>query len=270
MNNTSGEAFGKKVYEGSAGVRPQLLADLSGDKLFARRFDLFAAESSSELANACRRVECEVFDEFFGNNAGYMAAQYGPYEDHSTFIGLLDTRQKQIAGCIRVWGGEKPEHFKGIHDVNQQYDEAHFTTDEAIGEFHPGFDSTRALEVGTLAVAKAYRGEKLGSFGIQLPIKVSTALYHAIYKYSQARGIEHWFGMIDTKPLSLVRANGFSFVPFAGLPAKPYMDSPDTQPAYLRLSEIAPDTRRIGLRQHLVICKGLGITATCRFRGSLR
>jgi hypothetical protein len=230
------------------------------------RFSIAHTGATGELADACRQLESIVFSRYFGDHRKVMPTEYGPYEEGSRFIAVIDHRNGgEVAGCIRTIKGERPSDFKTVRDALNEG-----VKDEDIQKYHDGFDSTKTLDIGTAAVAESYQGKRFSKFGVLdriLGVKVSHMLYHGLYRDSVDSGIEHWVSSLDQKILHQMHSFGINFVPLNEVPARPYLGSSSTQAAYVRVGDLE---RTVGEKSYLtraVLSRGLGIRAVADVRG---
>src|SRR5262245_12885418 len=66
--------------------------------LTEERFGCYLIPGSSHHSDLARAVECSVFQHFFGNDPSVMCAEYGPFEEQSSFILVVDRKLEQPAG----------------------------------------------------------------------------------------------------------------------------------------------------------------------------
>lgn len=231
------------------------------------RFTVAITGPHSELARQCREVESEVFYEKFGNDEELLREEYGPYEDRSRFICVLD--QDEVVGVLRVIEGERPFDFKAAADLPEIGGLPFEVGDDQIDQLHPGFESSKTWEVGTLAVRKSHRGQKFRDVSHPtslLGIKVSHMLYHQLYQQSKENGIDHWIMMIDTRAKAQLAAAGIPVESFCGLRPREYIGSELTHPGYVNVKDVPDKVRSKSLMNFLVLAKGLGITAISKKR----
>jgi ribosomal protein S18 acetylase RimI-like enzyme len=243
-------------------------------RIWDRRFSLFVAGAEGPLADKCRQLESMVFGQEFKNTPEQMDQEYGPYERHSRFLGVIDHHTKELAGCVRVMAGDGPEDFKTINDdidrvtaaLNTQERAVSETVDDSrIGRFHQGFDSAKTWEIGTLAVAPNYRGRGFDTPGMigLAGLRISTMLYHSLYVHSHQQGIDHWLMMIDKKARSQLLKYGVPVTPLCGLGPREYLGSGETYPQYVHVPDVAETIKDKQRAFMWILCKGLGVTALC-------
>lgn len=190
------------------------------------RYGVYVVESSDPAANLGRSVELEVFSEFFQNDEHLMEREYGPYEQESTFIIVLDELNGEPAGVMRlIRNGQNG--LKSLNDIGQQPWGKGLDVIFQENDLNPD-DLDHTWDIATLAVRKDYRGKTA----------VSAALYHALYLASEERQVEDWVAILDDNVLDLLGALGIHFKRYAGVGSASYLDSPASTPVYGNKSEI--------------------------------
>lgn len=155
------------------------------------KFGLVHLDSNSPYGNLARSVESGVFMEFFDNNPDLMLSEYGPYEDASSFLFVIDKEAKKSAGVMRLLSNSE-NGFKSCNDLYKLN-----LTPESPAEMIDalGINPETTLEIATIAIPYEYRGKR--SDGL-----VSAAMYRALHRFCQAQGYNDLIAIIDEKPLS--------------------------------------------------------------------
>ncbi len=175
----------------------------------------YRLEKGSEYENIARSIECEVFEQYFGNNAEQMHEEYGQYEDQSIFFLSIDQQTQTPAGVLRVIkNGSKG--LKTLNDLQAVVGENHpeipdLPTNKII-ESHSIDDLDECWDVGTVAVRKAYRSDK------NQAQEASVQLYRALYVSALQEQIKHFISIIDARPFK-------KMVDYLGIPFVPILDS---------------------------------------------
>ncbi|MBI2168640.1 MAG: hypothetical protein HYU28_03940 [Actinobacteria bacterium] len=205
-------------------------------------------EAAAELG---RHLERAVFGEVFGNTPELLAAEYGPYEETSVFLLVLDHRRHVPAGVIRLIL-PSPAGHKSLRDLEHVWGLEPVAAFEAAGApFHP----ERIWDVATLAVDDDYRGERTGGL-------VSLALYQATATLGLRAPIAHLVAVLDTVVLGLIQQVARSpFTPFPGAEPMRYLDSPESLPVVCDLPAWAARLRPADPALHEVLCEGRGLEA---------
>jgi hypothetical protein len=184
-------------------------------------FGTYLLAGTDPAAALARHVEREVFEETFGNSADLMACEYGPYEDASLFVCVIDHRTLLPVGVMRIIRPSEAG-FKSLHDLHA-WD---VTPQEALGRTGSPVDPVHLWDIATLAVAKEHRKGAEGS-------AVSIALYQALCTSALACDIQ-WFVAILHVPVFklLQRRMRKGFTAFEGIEARPYLDSAASLPVW--------------------------------------
>ncbi|MCY1145398.1 hypothetical protein OWR29_45980 [Actinoplanes sp. Pm04-4] len=190
------------------------------------RFLTVVAGSDHPLAAVARTVECQVFNDAFGNTPEVMAAEYGPYESSSIFYLVIDTRTAQPAGAARVIIGDR---LKTLDDAP-----AHIgrTADEILDAHN--LRGEPVWDFATAAVLPAYRGR----------LTVSSMLYRTFAVACLRAGVNHAVTLLDKRAYRNMTLVGARQEPLAGSAPFAYLGSPETYALYSRPFSYLPDIRR--------------------------
>jgi hypothetical protein len=212
----------------------------------------FAAhEPESELA---RHVEREVFYEFFQNTPELLAAEYGPYEDSTLFLCVLDHRRRLPAGVIRLVL-PSPAGLKSLDDVDAVWGHR---LDEVLERTGMSFETDRVWDVATLAVDAEYRGRATDGL-------VSLALYQAVAQLALRCNARWVVTILDLVVLSLVQeATSHAFERFSGVEPLRYLDSPASLPVYCDLDAYFPRLETADPSMHEILYDGRGLEPAVR------
>ena len=212
-------------------------------------FGVYVLDSHDPASVLARQVEQDVFLEFFDNTVDMLADEYGPYEDTSTFLCVIDHQRRVPAGMIRIIR-PSPAGFKTLHDLDSIWG---LPTSQLARPTGIGLDPSSLWDLATLAVAREYRSA--ASSGL-----VSMALYQALNMLGHAQGIRWAVAVMDMVVLDLI--NSAWHRPFAGIPGadpRRYLDSPASRPVYcdvvdyrMRLAFLDPPT-------HAILFEGRGL-----------
>lgn len=208
------------------------LADMSCRSLLAycrprhtERYATYLIPGSSPYAVLGRNLEAEVFGERFGDTEEALQREYGPYDRHSLFLTVVDQREQQPAGVLRVIRADRYGALKtlvdcrrilGIHPSRVQADYA-ISSPSAV------------WDVGTLAVRAAYR-----------KTTVSGLLYALLHQQCLANGAEHVVTVLDASVLALMHGLGIPFRPLCGSEPFPYMGSAKSVACHMRTADAGP------------------------------
>ena len=212
--------------ENGYGISREQAARLGAELLSERppeggdRYVCYKIDGTDRFTDIGRQVECEVFNEAFGNDPEQMKEEYGPYEEQSTFFVSMDRETGVPTGVLRVIrNGEGG--FKSLNDLEGVI--PGFSKDEAIAAH--GIDNLdECWDIGTVAVPKEYRARVGG---------VSLQLYRGMFVTSQKEGIKHYVSVIDEKPFEKMKKFlGFPFELIHGGEPFSYLGSERSLPLY--------------------------------------
>lgn len=199
----------------------QLLAAELVDGRNLEPFGTYIVAGDAPAAALARHVERGVFEETFGNSAELMKTEYGPYEDASLFICVIDHVNLLPVGMMRIIRSS-PAGFKSLDDL-RAWDT---TPQEVLVRTGLHVDPDRLWDIATLAVTKDHRKGAEGS-------AVSVALYQALCTAALACDIGWFVAILDVPVFKLLqRRMRKGFAPFVGVEPRPYLDSPASLPVW--------------------------------------
>lgn len=216
-------------------------------------FGLYLVGPDEPLADDARRLEASVFFETFGNTPEMLAAEYGPYDDVSVFIVVLDHHRARVAGMIRlILDGHGS--LKSMTDI--EHEPWSMPLERALAEAGlDDLDTAEALDVTTLAVDPEYRGAATSGL-------VSLALYQAVVQTAMAGGFRWLVTILDVVVLDLI--NGSTQAPFRNYPGVDpmrYLDSPSSVPVWCDFAEYQPRLRSLDPSMGEILFDGSGMEA---------
>jgi hypothetical protein len=207
---------------------------------------LRGSDPASELA---RHVERVVFMETFGNTPALLNKEYGPYDEASIFLCVVDHLRLVPAGSMRIVLRSEAG-FKTLDDAPPVWGEP-----VSAMAARTGFelDLARTWDIATLAVAPEYRGK--ATVGL-----VSMGLYQALAMATTRCGIEWLLAILDVPVFRMIRWKlRMPMAGFKGVTAHPYLGSPASMPVWCnvgdtdrRLEESDPDL-------HALYFRGVGL-----------
>jgi hypothetical protein len=174
---------------------------------------LLVADSAAER-DAARHVEARVFLEAFGLTPDLMEREYGPYDDHSRFVTVIDGSDGSAVGSARLIIPDSTGHLKTLTDVAG--DPWHLSVADSLRA--AGLSGRPVWDVGSLAVAPPHRGGAAGH-------EVFLALVHGLYRYSRNCGVEGLVTVLDDRVLHLLQDMGVPWAPMAGAASKFFLGS---------------------------------------------
>jgi hypothetical protein len=192
------------------------------------QYGCYRIADSSEYSDVARRVECCVFQEFFGNDPSVMTQEYAPYEEHSTFLLVVDRELQQPAGALRII--RPSDHgLKSLNDI--EHAPLSIARQEAM-QFHGIQNIQHCWDAGTLAVLKPYRGKSTAHI-------VSTMLYGLFYAELCNANVEHVVTILHGHAYKqLTEVLGIPFTPIAGSEPFYYLGAEDNRAAYLHVPDV--------------------------------
>ena len=183
--------------------------------------------------NAARAVEAHVFMQAFGNTPDVMVREYGPYEERSRFVTVMDDADGSALGTARlIVAGAAP--VKTLLDVAGDP----WRLDVANSLAAAGLSGRPVWDVASLAVHPRYRA---GSSGAE----VSLALCHGIWRYARDSAVPGMVTILDDRVLRLVRAMGLPWFPMVGATSRSYLGSPASTPCVFVVESAAEHVRAV-------------------------
>ena len=217
-------------------------------------FGVYMWRSSDPGAQLARHVEQLVFLETFGNTAELLAKEYGPYDDASIFLCVVDHLRALPAGVMRIIR-PSTAGFKTMHDVEPVWGEPMATMAARTGLC---IDPSRTWDIATLAVAPEYRGK--ATMGL-----VSMGLYQGLALAAPRCGIEWLVAVLDMPVLRMIRWKlRMPMAGFSGVAPRPYLGSAASLPVWCN---VADTERRIATTDpdvHALYFQGAGMEMAVR------
>lgn len=169
----------------------------------SRRFVCYELPGTGRFADLGRTVELEVFGEVFGDDRALLEREYGPYEQASRFLVVMDQRRRQAAGVLRVIENSAA----GLKTLRDIAGEPLGIPQAEVQARHGIADLDRCWDVGTLAVRRGYRRS-----GVRRTT-LSLLLYRALYVHAVRAGVEHVVTAMHGHAHRRLLALGVPFVP---------------------------------------------------------
>ena len=215
-------------------------------------FGLYVFDSDQPESSLARDIEQAVFYETFGNTPDLLAAEYGPYDDASFFLCVIDHERRRPAGMIRVIA-PSPLGFKSLDDLARRWDRPF---DELAAQHALAVDLDSLWDLATLGVDREYRGAATSGL-------VAMALYQGLNMLADRQG--HRVGRGRARP-----GGAGSDQRRLGPPVRP--DARGRTPALPRLAgQPAGAVRRRGLQGPAGAAGPVAPTRSCsRARASSR
>jgi len=212
-------------------------------------FGVYVLDAAQPEAELAREIEREVFDEFFSNSPKLLDDEYGPYDDSSTFLCVIDHAEQRPAGMIRIIR-PGPAGLKSVHDIERQSGRA-FT--DLVGPTGANVDLTAWWDIATLGVARDYRGAATSGL-------VAMALYQALNMLADREGVEWAVAILDVVVLDLINTAWMRpFQPVPGTFPARYLDSPASQPAFCDAAAYKAKLALFDQPTHEILFEGRGL-----------
>jgi len=202
-----------------------------------------------------RSVERAVFDEFFGNSAELLDAEYRPYEDGVFFVRVLDQLRRLPAGMPRV-GRPMGPPLKTFVDIEKMWG----TKVEDLRATGSGADwvPEETWDSLTLGVERDYRGKATDGL-------ISLGIFQTGTQSMRRCEARTTVAILDCNVLDLVQSMlADPYQRFDGLEPQVYLDSPASVPVLLDLAEWEPRLRAGAPPFHDIMFGGTGLEATVR------
>jgi|GEM_PF-5140025 len=215
---------------------------------------------SSEYANLGRTVEGIVFTQDLNENPEDMQVEFAPYEDKSWFFVVVDKKQKQPVGNLRVIengpnGFMALNELVGLPHANDSLLDATFTVDGFFKDYK--INPVTTWEVSTIATLPENRRSAHDNNLSLVPLTTeekaaeatkqhitSGLLYRALYAGAVANGIEHFVAIIDIDAYGKLRNLGIPFYKIFDMLPKEYIDNNTRfQPSVANVSDFGTEMR---------------------------
>lgn len=186
------------------GARPHLVFNPTGDLL--------------EAAHEC---EAAIFTDYYGNTRAELAAEYGPYEETTAFLAVVEPSGR-VGATIRLAAPGGARGPKTLDDIARDP----WRVDGAVAAQLAGLDVTRTWDISTIGVRRdAGQGRQ----------QYASALYRGIVLVREANGLDTYTAILDRFALRLQAVVGYENHPLPGTFTGPYLGSPASTPVYAHL-----------------------------------
>jgi len=192
---------------------------------------LLIADTPAEI-DAAREVEARVFLSAFGNTPDTMEQEYGPYDDRSRFVAVIDDSDGSAVGAARIIFPDDTGELKTMTDVAGE--PWHLSVPESLRA--SGLSGGPVWDAATLAVDPRYRRSAAGA-------EVTLALIHGLFRYTELSGVPGAVTILDDHVLGLVQDMGVPWTPMAGATSQSYLGSPASTPCVLIIGSYAESVR---------------------------
>jgi hypothetical protein len=195
-----------------------------------------------EAAKACER---DVFDAAYGNSPAELEAEYGPYDDASVFMALVDSAGRAHGACRVITWGERG--LKTLNDLGREP----WGVDGMRSARAAGIDPVTSWDIATLGVRS-----ELGRAGVM----AAAALYHALVSGGRANGVTTMLTIVDERVRTLLHSVGLATHVLPGGGPAEYLGSPRSTPVYAHLAAVVDHQRRRMPDAYRMITLGVGLS----------
>ena len=211
-----------------------------------KRYGVYELKGSSSDSDVARTLECEVFNQYFGNDAHLMSREYGEYEDFSDFIVVIDQKKLLAVGVVRLVSHSN-KSLKTLVDTTSDASPWKLTH-KKIQELHDlNYDKT--WDIATIAVKRHYRNKTARRL-------IRSLLLHSIHNHALSNDAEHWIALLDDIHLNTFRELGIPVESLAGSSSKPYLGSNATTPIIVNVHDVASGIKKKSRITHRLLIKG--------------
>lgn len=196
------------------------------DGIRPERYSVHSVPATHPAAELGREIEREVFAETFGNTRAQLESEYRPYDNASVFLLAVDRHLSEAVGVMRIIVPSVAGHKSVLDLARGPWHENHLD----VLARTPGAPRLEATwDIATLAVPRRHRG-----FGRIVSRSLMSVFAHATHA-SLATGApaRYWVSMLDLPVLELIQRTWHRpFLPWAGVAAGSYLDSPASLPVW--------------------------------------
>ncbi len=198
-----------------------------------RNIGLHVINNDDPHADIARYTEWKVFLDAFGNDMDTMEEEYGPYDDGSTFLLVLDYEKEQPAAVLRLMTSNGKIGLKTINDLlnpdvdkNPWYNPS--DTETSLFNEIGVQDQSHLVDIGTMGVMPEYRAAHTRD-------AVSAVLYSSCVRWSLENDYNYWVTIVDERILTMMQDWGKPFLEFDGKGFESYLDSKRSRPMHLEV-----------------------------------
>jgi hypothetical protein len=212
-------------------------------------FGVYVLEPGDPATVLARAIERQVFYETFGNTPELLAAEYGPYEDGSVFLCVMDHEQRRAAGVLRLIM-PSPAGLKSVIDLERHWG---VSLAECVEPHGIVVDPMTMFDMATLGVDPDYQGA--GTAGL-----VATALYQTMSLLAVHRRLDWAIAILDQVALRQINTS-FSrpLAPIPGTEPQRYLDSASSQPVLIDVADYRARVQFLDPGLHSLLFEGRGL-----------
>lgn len=217
-------------------------------------FGVYLFHAGAPEARLARHIEGTVFAEWFGNSSDLIDSEYGPYDESTYFIVVIDHLRHLPAGMIRVTvpSGRGLKTLADIESVWKQ------PLEPVLERSGLDWDRSVVWDVATMAVHADYRGKATDGM-------ISLAMYQAVVRSFRTGGARWFVCVLDLHVAQLMQdLTSRPFWTFDGVEPIQYLDSPASNAFWCDFEEYGPRLRAADPFMYGVLFEGVGIESVVR------
>lgn len=203
----------------------------------------FVFDPIGEELAAAMRCEAQVFWETYGNTPEEFDIEYGPYEDSTGYMTVLQDDGEAVATARFIAPG--PAGLKTLNDVSRPP----WQIDGLRSARAAGVDPDRTWDIATIAVR---RGAGRGGL-------CAGALYHGIVAAALANGMEYLVMIMDSHARQLLIDLRMQTQALPGTKTGEYLGSPSSTPLWANLHRMFEQQRVENPDAYRLIYQGIGL-----------
>ena len=201
-------------------------------------------DPAGDVLEASRDCEADVFLQGYGNTRQQLADEYGPYEQDSVFVSLVDDANEVLA-CVRLLTG-KSVTLKTIDDVAG----VPWAVDARRSAAAVGIDLERAWDVATMGVRPGLKQHRA---------TMGFAIYHGLITSIVANEVPAVVAILDERVRRLLTSIGWAMRTLPGTRSAPYLGSASSTPVFANIAQILDQQRRRTPDAYRLITLGIGL-----------
>jgi len=203
----------------------------------------FVFDPTGEELAAAKRCEADVFLETYGNTPEEFELEYGPYEDATGFMTVLEDDGEAVATARFIAPG--PAGLKTLNDASRPP----WQVDGLRSARAAGVDPARTWDIATIAVR---RGAGRGGL-------CAGALYHGIITAAYANDIDFIVMIMDSHARQLLTSLGMQTQALPGTKTGEYLGSASSTPLWANLNRALEQQRLDSPDAYRLIFQGIGL-----------
>lgn len=203
----------------------------------------FVFDPTGDELDAAKRCEADVFLETYGNTAEEFDREYGPYEESTGFMTVLEDDGTAVATARFITPG--PAGLKTLNDVSRPP----WEVDGVRSARAAGVDPDRTWDIATIAVRK---GKGRGGL-------CAAALYHGIITAGLANEIDTIVMIMDSYARQLLTGLGMQTQALPGTSTGEYLGSTSSTPLWGHLRRAMEQQRQESPDAYRLIFQGVGL-----------